>query len=46
LIWLAGDDVMKISELERMPIIDYWHLLDRKYAAAKRLVAELKKNKH
>ena len=45
MVWLSGDDPMKIEHLERMPIIDYWHLLNRKYAANQRMAAELQKLK-
>ena len=40
LVWLAGDDPLKIEHLERMPLIDYWHLLNRKYAAAQKAANE------
>ena len=45
MVWLAGDDPMKIEHLERMPIIDYWHLLNRKYAANQKMAAEMAKMK-
>ena len=45
LLWLAGDDPMKIETMERMPIIDYWTLLNRKYAANQKMAAELQKMK-
>ena len=45
MVWLAGDDPMKIETMERMPIIDYWHLLNRKYAANQKMAAELQKIK-
>lgn len=43
MVWLAGDDPMKIEHMERMPIIDYWHLLNRKYAAAEKLAVQMAK---
>ncbi len=43
LIWLAGDDPLKIETMERMPIIDYWNLLNRKYAANERAAIQLAK---
>jgi hypothetical protein len=43
MVWLAGDDPMKIEHLERMPIIDYWHLLNRKYEQQRRMNAEIAK---
>jgi len=45
MVWLSGDDPMKIETMERMPIIDYWHLLNRKYAAQQRMNAEIAKLK-
>jgi hypothetical protein len=45
LVWLANDDPVKIEHLERMPIIDYWHLLNRKYAANQKAADELAKMK-
>lgn len=45
MVWLAGDDPMKIETMERMPIIDYWHLLNRKYAAHQKMAAQMAKMK-
>jgi len=40
---LAGDDPMKIEIMERMPIIDYWHLLNRKYVANEKAAIQSQK---
>ena len=45
MVWLSGDDPMKIEHFERMPIIDYWHLLNRKYQANQKMAAEIAKLK-
>jgi hypothetical protein len=36
LVWLAQEDPMRMKELERMPLIDYWFLLNRKLDALHR----------
>jgi hypothetical protein len=33
MVWLADEDPTRIEALERMPLIDYWHLLNRKLAS-------------
>lgn len=43
MLWLADDDPTKIEPLERMPLIDYWHLLNRKLAAAEQIAKQQKK---
>lgn len=43
LVWLSGDDPVNIEQLERMPIIDYWLLLNRKYAAIEKQAAQIKR---
>lgn len=30
LVWLSEDDPLRIKQFEQMPIIDYWHLLNRR----------------
>lgn len=44
MLWLADDDPTKIEALEKLPIIDYWHLLNRKLEAADRAAKALKKS--
>jgi hypothetical protein len=39
LCWLAGDDPLKIQALEKMAIIDYFLLLDKKIADVKKHAA-------
>lgn len=36
LVWCAEENPMTITHMERMPIVDYWHLLNRRYEAAAR----------
>jgi hypothetical protein len=45
MVWLSGDNPTEMQNLERMPIIDYWFLLNRKYAANQKMAAELQKLK-
>ena len=45
MLWLSGDDPLKIETMERMPIIDYWTLLNRKYAANQKMAVEMAKLK-
>lgn len=38
--WLAGDDPVKIQALERMPLLEYLILLDKKIGDTKKLIEQ------
>lgn len=40
LVWISGGDPVKIKGFERMPIIDYLLILDKKIGENKRLMRE------
>lgn len=41
--WLAGDDPLKIEAFDKMPIIDYFMLLDKKISDTKKELSRQKK---
>jgi hypothetical protein len=43
--WLAGDDPLKIQALEKMPIIEYFILLDKKINEMKKASANGNRNR-
>ncbi len=43
--WLADGDVIRVKELSRTPMVDYFWMLNKKIAEQKRLSDQAKKQK-
>lgn len=46
MLWLAENDIIKQSELEKRPLLEYWHLLNKKVIETDKLIAESKAAKN
>ena len=43
MLWLAGGDPVKVPFYERIPMIEYWFLLNKKKKEVERMQEEAKK---
>lgn len=42
-LWMAGDDPIKVEALNKLPVIEYFALLDKRLADAKAAMNRMKK---
>jgi hypothetical protein len=42
---MAGDDPVKIREFEKMPVLEYLMILDKKIAESKKAMAQIRRDR-